>query len=132
MPRAKKAALSKAKAKTKKASRRVTNVKATAKPASKRAKPKAAPARLRQPGPGPTGPYLGQVALLPFNFAPRGWAPCSGQLLPISQNVPLFQLIGKTYGGNGVSSFALPNLPPRTPYSGPWYYIAIAGVLPPH
>jgi len=91
-----------------------------------------APARLRATGAGVTaGTYLGQVALLPFNFAPQGWATCSGQLLPISQNVALFQLIGKTYGGNGVSNFALPDLPPRTPYQGPWYYIAIQGLVPP-
>ena len=88
--------------------------------------------RLRATGVGVTaGTYLGQVALLPFNFAPQGWATCSGQLLPISQNVALFQLIGKTYGGNGVSNFALPDLPPRTPFQGPWYYIAIQGLVPP-
>jgi hypothetical protein len=129
MPRAKKAAVSKAKAKTRKPSRRAANVKAVAKPASKRAKPKTAP--LPRLSAGLAGSYLGQVALLPYNFTPQGWAPCNGGLLPISQYVPLFQLIGKTYGGNGVTNFALPNLAPRTPYNGPWYYIAIQGVVPP-
>jgi hypothetical protein len=127
MPRTKRTAVKKAKAK--KPSRPAT--KAAAKPASKRAKPQTAAARPPRLGAGLAGSYLGQVALLPYNFAPRGWAPCSGELLPISQNVPLFQLIGKTYGGNGVTNFALPNLAPRTPYGGPWYYIAIQGVVPP-
>ena len=97
--------------------------------ASKRAKPK--PPSARRQGAGLAGSYLGQVALLPFNFAPQGWARCNGELLPISQNVALFQLIGKTYGGNGVTDFALPNLAPRTPYGGPWYYVAIQGIVPP-
>jgi hypothetical protein len=127
--------LNKVKAKAKKPTRRTT--KAAAKPAKKAtrklAKTKTAPARLRRPGPPPepSGPYLGQIRLLPYSFAPQGWASCSGQLLPISQNVALFELISKTYGGNGVSNFALPNLPRRGP-SGPYYYIAIEGVLPPH
>src|ERR1700722_16719921 len=83
------------------------------------------------PGPPPLpNPYLGQVELFAFDFAPQGWAPCNGQLLPISQNVALFQLIGKTYGGNGVNTFALPNLPPRSP-NGPHYFIALEGALPP-
>jgi microcystin-dependent protein len=50
-----------------------------------------------------------------FNFAPRGWAFCNGQLLPINQNTPLFSLIGATYGGDGRVNFALPNLQGRTP-----------------
>jgi len=59
-------------------------------------------------------PYLGEVRLVPFNFAPQGWALCDGSLLPISGDyVALFQLIGTTYGGNGVNSFALPNLQGR-------------------
>jgi hypothetical protein len=110
---------------TNKPSRRTA--KAAAKPARKRANPKRPAAR--QPGPAPAGPYLGQIALLAFDFAPPGWAPCNGQLLPISQNVALFELIHATYGGNGHSNFALPNLPPRGP-SGPYYCIALAGVTP--
>lgn len=55
--------------------------------------------------------YVGQVALYAFNFAPRGWAPCQGQLMPLSQNIPLFEVLGDTYGGNGQTTFALPDLP---------------------
>lgn len=55
-------------------------------------------------------PFLAEIRVLPFNFAPRGWASCDGQLLPISQNTALFSLLGTTYGGNGTSNFALPNL----------------------
>lgn len=55
-------------------------------------------------------PFIGEVRLLPYHFAPRGWALCDGQLLPISQNTTLFSIIGTTYGGNGTTTFALPNL----------------------
>lgn len=55
-------------------------------------------------------PYLGQISIFGFTFAPRGWALCNGQLLPISQNVALFSLLGTFYGGNGTNNFALPNL----------------------
>jgi microcystin-dependent protein len=55
-------------------------------------------------------PFLGQIMLVPYNFAPYGWAYCSGQLLPIAQNTALFSLLGTFYGGNGTSTFALPNL----------------------
>lgn len=58
-------------------------------------------------------PYLGEIRLVSFNFAPQGWAMCNGQLLPINQNVALFNLIGTTYGGDGMSTFALPNLQGR-------------------
>jgi microcystin-dependent protein len=60
-------------------------------------------------------PFIGQLGLFPFNFAPRGWAMCAGQLLPISQNTALFSLLGTTYGGNGTSNFALPDLRGRVP-----------------
>lgn len=60
-------------------------------------------------------PWLGEIALVPFNFAPVGWAFCNGQLLSIAQNAALFSLIGTTYGGNGTSNFALPNLQGRAP-----------------
>ena len=60
-------------------------------------------------------PYIGEVRLTGFAFAPSGWALCDGQLLAISQNTALFQVIGITYGGNGVSTFALPDLRGRTP-----------------
>jgi microcystin-dependent protein len=59
--------------------------------------------------------YLGQVMLFAGNFAPAGWALCQGQLLAISQNVALFSLLGTTYGGNGTSNFALPDLQGRVP-----------------
>lgn len=55
-------------------------------------------------------PFVAEIALFAFNFPPSGWAHCNGQLLPISQNTALFSLLGTTYGGNGSSSFALPNL----------------------
>jgi microcystin-dependent protein len=60
-------------------------------------------------------PYLGQITLVAFNFAPVGWALCNGQLLQISQNDALFALIGTTYGGDGQTTFALPNLQSRIP-----------------
>jgi microcystin-dependent protein len=60
-------------------------------------------------------PFLAQIATFPFNFAPRGWALCNGQLMSISQNTALFSLLGTTYGGNGTSNFALPNLQGSVP-----------------
>ena len=55
-------------------------------------------------------PFVAEIRAFPFNFAPRGWASCDGQLLPLSQNTALFSLLGTYYGGNGQSTFALPNL----------------------
>ena len=55
-------------------------------------------------------PFLAEIRIVGFNFAPRGWAFCNGQILPIAQNTALFSLLGTTYGGNGTSTFALPNL----------------------
>ncbi|MBF5004228.1 phage tail protein [Diaphorobacter caeni] len=60
-------------------------------------------------------PFVAEIRIFPFNFAPRGWAWCDGQLLPISQNTALFSLLGTTYGGNGQSNFALPNMQGRMP-----------------
>lgn len=60
-------------------------------------------------------PFLAMIMLWPCNFAPRGWAFCAGQLLSISQNSALFALLGTTYGGNGVTTFALPDLQGRVP-----------------
>ena len=60
-------------------------------------------------------PYVGELALFAFGFAPRGWAQCNGQLLPISQNTALFSLLGTYYGGDGLSSFGLPDLRGRVP-----------------
>jgi microcystin-dependent protein len=59
--------------------------------------------------------FVAEIRMFPTNFAPRGWAMCDGQLLPISQNTALFSLLGTTYGGNGASTFALPNLQGRAP-----------------
>jgi len=61
-------------------------------------------------------PFLGEIKIVPYNFAPRGWAFCQGQLLPIAQNTALFSLLGTTYGGNGQSTFALPDLRGRRAY----------------
>jgi microcystin-dependent protein len=60
-------------------------------------------------------PYVGEIRIFAGNFAPAGWMFCDGQLLPISENETLFQLIGTTYGGDGESTFALPNLQSRVP-----------------
>jgi microcystin-dependent protein len=60
-------------------------------------------------------PFLGEIKMVSFNFAPKGWALCNGQLLPISQNSALFSLLGTTYGGNGSTTFALPDMRARAP-----------------
>jgi microcystin-dependent protein len=60
-------------------------------------------------------PFVAEIRIFPFNFAPKGWAWCDGQLMPISQNTALFSLLGTTYGGNGKSNFALPDLQGRAP-----------------
>ncbi|AWV99376.1 phage tail protein [Arcticibacterium luteifluviistationis] len=60
-------------------------------------------------------PFLAEIKIVGFNFAPRGWAFCDGQILPINQNQSLFSLLGTTYGGDGRTSFALPDLRGRTP-----------------
>jgi microcystin-dependent protein len=60
-------------------------------------------------------PFLAEVRIVGFNFAPRGWAFCDGQILPISQNQSLYSLLGTTYGGDGRTSFALPDLRSRAP-----------------
>jgi microcystin-dependent protein len=67
-------------------------------------------------------PFVAEIRIFPFNFAPKGWAFCSGQILPISQNTALFSLLGTTYGGNGQSTFALPDMQgnaPMHPGQGP-------------
>jgi microcystin-dependent protein len=60
-------------------------------------------------------PFLSEIKIVSFNFAPKGWALCNGQFLPINQNQALFALLGTTYGGNGQTTFALPNLRGRVP-----------------
>lgn len=67
-------------------------------------------------------PFVAEIRIFPFNFAPQGWAFCFGQILPLSQNTALFSLLGTTYGGNGKSNFALPDLQTRAalqPDQGP-------------
>lgn len=60
-------------------------------------------------------PFIGQITIVAFDFAPKGWALCNGQILPIAQNTALFSLLGTTFGGNGQTTFALPDLRGRTP-----------------
>jgi microcystin-dependent protein len=60
-------------------------------------------------------PFIGEVKMVSFNFAPKGWAFCNGQLLSINQNTALFSILGTTYGGNGVTTFGLPNLQGSVP-----------------
>jgi microcystin-dependent protein len=67
-------------------------------------------------------PFVAEIRIFPFNFPPKGWAFCNGQILPISQNTALFSLLGTTYGGDGKSNFALPNMEgnaPMHPGQGP-------------
>jgi microcystin-dependent protein len=76
--------------------------------------------------------YLGSLLLVPYNFVPQYFAACNGQLIQIAQNSALFSLIGTTFGGNGTSDFALPNLPGPKDASGGQltWIIAIEGVFP--
>src|SRR5438105_13744269 len=60
-------------------------------------------------------PYMSEIKIMSFNFAPKGWAQCNGQTLPINQNQALFSLLGTMYGGNGQTNFALPNLQGEVP-----------------
>lgn len=60
-------------------------------------------------------PFLGEIRMFAFSNIPKGWVPCNGQVLPITQNQALYSIIGKTYGGDGVTNFALPNLQGRVP-----------------
>ncbi|QBB71910.1 phage tail protein [Pseudolysobacter antarcticus] len=67
-------------------------------------------------------PFVAEIRIFPFNFAPKGWAFCNGQIMPLSQNTALFSLLGTTYGGDGKSNFALPNMQgsaPMHPGQGP-------------
>lgn len=80
--------------------------------------------------------YVGGIVLFPYNFVPTGWLPCDGQVVNISQYQALFSLIGITYGGNGTTTFALPNLngvsyqPSADPILGMKYFIAVNGLYP--
>ena len=76
-------------------------------------------------------PFLGLIALLPYsNFTPRGWMACEGQVLSIGEHQALYSLIGTQFGGNGYSTFALPDLRSKAPTHEMRYFIAIAGIYP--
>lgn len=73
-------------------------------------------------------PFIGQLMLCSFNFPPKGWAFCAGQLMAINQNQALFSLLGTTYGGNGIQTFALPDLSSRVPiHFGPGFTLGQTG-----
>jgi microcystin-dependent protein len=73
-------------------------------------------------------PYIGEIKVISFNFPPKGWAFCNGQLLPINQNQALFSILGTMYGGNGQTNFALPNLQARMPiHQGNGYTVGQVG-----
>ena len=74
-------------------------------------------------------PYLGEILLVAFGYAPNGWFKCQGQYLSISQNQALFSLLGTAYGGDGISTFRLPTL---TAPTGMNYIICTSGVFPSH
>ena len=75
-------------------------------------------------------PFIGQIELFPYTFAPRGWSTCEGQQLPIDQNQALFALLGTNFGGDGRTTFALPDLRGKAPADGLAYYIALQGIFP--
>ena len=75
-----------------------------------------------------SNPFLGEIRMMSFSFAPRGWALCNGQTLPINQNQALFSLLGTTYGGNGTTTFLLPNLQSRVPiHIGSGFFLGQTG-----
>lgn len=75
--------------------------------------------------------YIGGIVLLPYNFTPMYWMSCEGQILQVAQNQALFSLIGYNYGGNGTTTFALPDLRNASPLPGMKYFIATQGYYPP-
>jgi microcystin-dependent protein len=78
-------------------------------------------------------PFLAEIRVMSFGYAPAGWALCNGQLLPINQNQALFALLGTTFGGNGQTNFALPNLQGRTPiHVGDGHILGATGGEPAH
>lgn len=76
-------------------------------------------------------PFMGLIRLLPYNFTPIGWMSCEGQILQIMQYSALFALIGNKFGGNGTTTFALPDLRGFEPQSGARYFMATMGIFPP-
>jgi microcystin-dependent protein len=81
---------------------------------------------------GPVNPLLGEIRMFAGNFAPKGWALCEGQLLPIREYTALFSIFGTAYGGDGTQTFALPNLKSKAPLHGEHgvFIIALEGVYP--
>lgn len=75
--------------------------------------------------------FMGQINLFPYNFVPEGWAPCNGQVLNVSAYEALFSLIGNKFGGDGKTTFALPNLDATAISKDIHYYICIQGMYPP-
>jgi microcystin-dependent protein len=76
-------------------------------------------------------PFLGEIRLFPYFYVPKGWAACDGQTLEINQNQALFSLIGTTFGGDGRTTFAVPDLRGKAPFAGQGgYCIATQGVYP--
>jgi microcystin-dependent protein len=79
--------------------------------------------------------FIGEIKLVGFNFAPQGWAPCDSSIMSIGQNTALFSLLGATYGGDGRTTFALPDLRGAAPAdpnrAAPLWIIALSGVFPP-
>ena len=73
---------------------------------------------------------LGQIQLFPYSFEILGWEPCEGQLISISQNPSLFNIIGTNFGGDGRTNFALPNLKGKAPIPDTRYFIAVEGIFP--
>jgi len=76
-------------------------------------------------------PFIGEIELFPYTFAPMEWLSCEGQLLNVNTYSPLFALIGNQYGGDGRTTFALPNLLGTEPVPNMKYYIALQGIFPP-
>ena len=109
----------------------MAKVKAAAKAKTKTKAKAATTAKVKAPGPPtpPPGYFLGEIHIFGFNYPPANFAPCNGTLMPIMRNQALFSLLGTTYGGNGVSTFALPTLAPVKP-GGPFYFICINGTFP--
>lgn len=74
--------------------------------------------------------FIGQIELFPYGFAPVGWMLCNGAILNVQQNVALFSLLGAKFGGNGTTTFGIPNLMDASPIVGTDYYIALTGIYP--
>jgi len=75
-------------------------------------------------------PFIGQIELFPYGYAPAYWMLCNGSILQISQNNALFALLGAQFGGDGSSTFAVPNLTGASPITGTAFYIAMSGMFP--